>query len=84
MILLACTTQVILGLGTIFLTVWAWRRRKAMGGKGSLTELMNEGMNDIQQCLQSSPWLYPGLLNMKSIYIGRPCQHVGWFLKALF
>ena len=30
-------------LEELSLTVWAWRRRKAVGGKGSLNKLMIDG-----------------------------------------
>ena len=30
----------------LYLTVWAWRRRKAVGGKGSLNQLINQLIND--------------------------------------
>ena len=40
-----------LSLDAPFLIVWAWRRHKAGGGKGLLTESMNESMNELQLCL---------------------------------
>ena len=42
------------------LTVWGWRRRKAVGGKGSLTELINQLMSDEAVC-RTAP-ATPGLL----------------------
>ena len=46
------------------LTVWAWRRRIAVGGKGILTDSLNECMNELMTRLFiEQPLALPGSAN---------------------